>query len=180
MFSHHKLVNLSRCKKIRYTLLQFFLGNTSADKTLNQTLQQELEHTRLCLNKIFHDILANTSSRDAMLNYLATLLRHNEKRAQLQTEERTLAGDGFMLNLLSVLQLLAVRIKLDKIDVLYPFHPSCLVEIKNDTRLRFTSQEVNDWLEELSKCKHFFKVPTNKYCHYCVSKIAVILTGLRL
>lgn len=86
-----------------------------------------------------------------MLAYLATLLRHNEKRSQLQNEERSLAGDGFMLNLLSVLQMLAVRIKLDKIDVLYPFHPSCLVEIKNDTRLRFTSQEVATWLEELSK-----------------------------
>lgn len=101
--------------------------------------------------KTFHDILANSSSRDAMLAYLAALLRHNEKRAQIQMEERSLAGDGFMLNLLSVLQLLAVRIKLDKIDVLYPFHPSCLVEIKNDTRLRFASQEATNWLEELSK-----------------------------
>ncbi|GLV34489.1 Ubiquitination factor E4B [Carabus blaptoides fortunei] len=133
---------------------KFFSGNTSSDKSLNQTLQQELEHTRLCLNKTFHDILANSSSRDAMLAYLAALLRHNEKRAQIQMEERTLAGDGFMLNLLSVLQLLAVRIKLDKIDVLYPFHPSCLVEIKNDTRLRFASQEATKWLEELNKSGH--------------------------
>lgn len=86
-----------------------------------------------------------------MLTYISTLLRYNEKRAQIQVEERTLAGDGFMLNLLSILQHLSLRIKLDKIDLLYPFHPSSLVEIKNDTRLRLTSQEVTEWLEELGK-----------------------------
>lgn len=82
---------------------------------------------------------------------MSILLKNNEKRAQLQMEERVLAGDGFMLNLLSVLQMLAFKVKLDKVDFLYPFHPSSLVDIKNDTRLRYTSQETSDWLNELSK-----------------------------
>lgn len=86
-----------------------------------------------------------------MLNYMAKLLVYNEKRSQLQMEERNLAGDGFMLNLLSVLQMLAVKVKLDKVDFLYPFHPNTVIDIKNDTRLKFASQETSDWLEELCK-----------------------------
>lgn len=86
-----------------------------------------------------------------MLNFLAVLLKHNEKRAQIQVQERNVAGDGFMLNFLSIMQMLAVKVKLDKIDSYYPFHPSSVIDIKNDTRLKFTSQEVTDWLEEFSK-----------------------------
>lgn len=62
-----------------------------------------------------------------------------------------MAGDGFMLNLLSVLQQLAVKIKLDKVDPYYPYHPKGRIDISNETRIKCTSQEVNAWLEELSK-----------------------------
>ncbi|XP_074108795.1 ubiquitination factor E4B [Cotesia typhae] len=130
---------------------KFFSGNAINDKTINLTLQQELESTRSSLHKIVHAILATSTCREATLAYLATLLRQNEKRVQIQTEEFSLAGDGFMLNLLSILQMLSVKIKLSSIDSLYPFHPSSLVEIKNDTRLKLSSQEVADWLKDLEK-----------------------------
>lgn len=71
---------------------KFFSGNATNDKLLNNTLQQELDNTRVLLHKIFHDVLANTGSRDAMLDYIARLLTYNEKRSQLQMEERNLAG----------------------------------------------------------------------------------------
>lgn len=58
-----------------------------------------------------------------------------------------------MMNLLSILQNLSVKIKLNKMDFMYPFHPSSLVNIQNDTRLIFTSQEVSDWLMEFGKQK---------------------------
>jgi ubiquitin conjugation factor E4 B len=45
---------------------------------------------------------------------------------------------------------LVFQVKLDKVDVFYPFHPSSLVDIKNDTRLKFTSQETTAWLDDLS------------------------------
>lgn len=79
---------------------RFFSGNLFVDKSISLTLQQELESIRTSLHKIFHAILASSNCREAMLTYLATLLRYNEKRAQIQTEEFSLAGDGFMLNLL--------------------------------------------------------------------------------
>ena len=63
------------------------------------------------MHKIIYDILLNSSSRESMLAYIAALLRNNEKRTQIQVEERSLAGDGFMLNLLSVLQMLTVKVR---------------------------------------------------------------------
>lgn len=152
---------------------KFFSGNPSSDKSINLTLQQELESARTSLHKMLHAILATSTCREATLAYLAALLCHNEKRAQIQTEEFTLAGDGFMLNLLSVLQMLSVRIKLDTVDSLYPFHPSSVLEIKNETRLKLSSQEVADWLQELEKTHKWTepKFPTQcwfltLHCHH--------------
>jgi len=130
---------------------RFFSGNASIDKPLQSSLQQELENSRMLLHKMFHDILVNSNSREAMLAYIAALLRNNEKRTQIRAEERALAGDGFMLNLLSVMQLLAVKVKLHTVDPLYPFHPSSMVDIKNDTRLKLTSNETATWLDDLNK-----------------------------
>lgn len=152
---------------------KFFSGNPFVDKSMNLTLQQELESTRTSLHKMLHAILANSNCRDSMLTYLAALLRHNEKRAQIQTEEFSLAGDGFMLNLLSVLQMLSVKIKLDTIDPVYPFHPSSFVDIKNDTRLKLTSHEVAEWLKHLERTHKWVetKFPTQcwfltLHCHH--------------
>ncbi|XP_015113341.1 ubiquitin conjugation factor E4 B [Diachasma alloeum] len=152
---------------------KFFSGNPSNDKSINLTLQQELESVRTSFHKMLHAILATSTCREATLAYLAALLRHNEKRAQIQTEEFKLAGDGFMLNLLSVLQMLSVKIKLDTVDPLYPFHPSSFVEIKNDTRLKLSSQEVTDWLTELERTHKWTeaKFPTQcwfltLHCHH--------------
>ena len=64
----------------------------------------------MSLHKVFHDILVCNNSREDTLTFVATLLRNNEKRAQIQVEERSLAGDGFMLNLLSIMQFLAIKV----------------------------------------------------------------------
>ena len=152
---------------------KFFSGNPSNDKSMNLALQQELESIRTSLHKMLHAVLANSNCREATLAYLAALLRHNEKRTQIQAEEFALAGDGFMLNLLSVLQMLSVKIKLDTVDALYPFHPNSFVEISNETRLKLGSQEVTDWLKELGKTRKWTeaKFPTQcwfltLHCHH--------------
>lgn len=69
----------------------------------------------------------------------------------MQANEGALASDGFMLNLQNVLQMLSVKIKLDKIDPFYPFHPNTMVNIRNETKIRYTSQEVDNWLDSSSK-----------------------------
>lgn len=143
---------------------KLFSGNSVNDNTLKHTLQLELENTRSTLHRIFHYILANQDSRDSCLKYLAQILKNNEKRAQLGMEERLLAGDGFMLNLLSVLQNLSLKIKFNKMDLMYPFHSEATVQITNDTRLKFSSQEVGDWLEEFGKTYEF---PTPNFSTIC-------------
>lgn len=40
---------------------------------------------------------------------------------------------------------------MDKVDIYYPFHPSSMVDVKNETRLKFTSQEATTWLDDLGK-----------------------------
>lgn len=132
---------------------KFFSGHSSsaADKSFTHALQQELDGVRRCLHRVVHDMLANPASRDSMLSYLSTLLKKNEKRTQIQSEESTLAGDGFMLNLLSVLQMLSLKIKMDRVNYLYPFHPSGFIDVSGDTKLRFTSHETKLWLTELVK-----------------------------
>lgn len=60
-------------------------------------------------------------------------------------------GDGFMLNVCSVLQLLSVRIKLERVYPLYTFQPGTWLSVREETRLYFNNQEAQDWLEALSE-----------------------------
>lgn len=88
-------------------------------------------------------------------------LRNNEKRTQIHTDEAQLARDGFMLNVLSVLQKLSQKIKLDRLDMQYPFHWDALINVAKDTKLRFSSDECKTWLEDEFRVKYSFKVPSN-------------------
>ena len=55
-------------------------------------------------HQLLYAILANNASRDAALDFLQEVLVRNVKRQQIQVMERFVAGDGFMLNFLSVMQ----------------------------------------------------------------------------
>lgn len=59
---------------------KFFSGNALSDKSLIQVLQSELENTRGLQHRIFHYLMANQDSRDPCLNYIAEVLKYNEKR----------------------------------------------------------------------------------------------------
>ncbi|XP_052081339.1 ubiquitin conjugation factor E4 B-like isoform X2 [Mytilus californianus] len=119
-----------------------------------QSLQHGLEFVRNELYKITHNILVNSDSRDAALSFIATSLERNSKKSQIQVDERYVAGDGFMLNLLSVLQMLTVnKISLEKVDPYYPFHPNSRVSIKSETRLRALPNDCDKWTEKLKSEK---------------------------
>lgn len=133
---------------------KFFSGHQlSADSTklIHQSLQHGMGYARAELFKILHTILVNGQSRDLALSYIAKALERNAKKSQIQVDERYVAGDGFMLNLLSVLQQLSVKISLDKVDTYYPFHPNSRVGIKSETRLKALPQHAEKWIKELSK-----------------------------
>lgn len=65
-----------------------------------------------------------------------------------------------MLNYLSVFQLLALKVRLDKIDPYYPFHPESFVDLKNDTRIKSDTKQLDDWVANLRKyCEYIFTFP---------------------
>lgn len=115
-----------------------------------KTLMGNLEEVRNHCFHIMHNLLVNSSTREATLDYIAKVLERNIKRSQIQFDERFLCGDGFMLNLMSVLQKLSEKIVLDKIDIYYPFHCKKRVSLAGKSRMRFTEKEVEEWEQENS------------------------------
>ncbi|KAJ8320744.1 hypothetical protein KUTeg_002331 [Tegillarca granosa] len=118
-------------------------------RLVNQSLQHGLEYVRNELYRIIHALLLNADSRDIALTFIATSLDRNMKKCQIQVDERFVAGDGFMLNLLTVLQMLSLKIVLDKVDIYYPFHPNTRISIKSETRLRSLPNEADKWADTL-------------------------------
>ncbi|KAH9639617.1 hypothetical protein HF086_010024 [Spodoptera exigua] len=162
-------------------LAERLFATGSGDRSLAFALQREVEASRNTLHNICHNILLCPDAREPLLNYFAALLQRNDRRAQLQTDERSLAGDGFMLNVCSVLQLLSVRIKLERVYPLYTFQPDSWVNIRDETRL-YVPQVVADYIEDpiitwlLSAICHsrHFKNP------YLVAKIVEVLFVINL
>ncbi|KAM7126953.1 LOW QUALITY PROTEIN: ubiquitin conjugation factor E4 B-like [Molossus nigricans] len=117
---------------------------------VSQSLQHYLELGRKELFKILHSILLNGETREAALGYMAAVVNANMKKAQMQTDDRLVSTDGFMLNFLWVLQQLNTKIKLETVDPTYIFHPKCWITLRTDeTRVNTTMEDVNDWLMEL-------------------------------
>uniref|UniRef100_A0A2K6SQG5 Ubiquitin conjugation factor E4 n=1 Tax=Saimiri boliviensis boliviensis TaxID=39432 RepID=A0A2K6SQG5_SAIBB len=120
-------------------------------RVVSQSLQHYLELGRQELFKILHSILLNGETREAALSYMAAVVNANMKKAQMQTDDRLVSTDGFMLNFLWVLQQLSTKIKLETVDPTYIFHPRCRITLPNDeTRVNATMEDVNDWLNELT------------------------------
>ncbi|XP_015787128.1 ubiquitin conjugation factor E4 B isoform X2 [Tetranychus urticae] len=140
-------------------IIEKFYGESvlkhDAIKSINTYLQNHLEFIRKELHNIFYGILVNRSSRDGAMNYLTEALKRNEKKAQMQAAEMNLSPDGFLLNLLSVLQKLSLKIKLDKIDVYYPYLTASRVAIKPDeTRLKLAPAEAEKWQKQFVMEQH--------------------------
>lgn len=103
------------------------------------------------LHSIFHSLVRSPNNRAQVLKYLSQILLSNEKRTQFHSEEKKLGRDGFMLNVMSVLQKLSIKIKLDRVDPKYPFNENSLVSIEKDTKMRFDDTEYKNWISSASK-----------------------------
>lgn len=105
------------------------------------------------LHSIFHSLVRSPSNRAQVLKYLSQILLSNEKRTQFHSEEKKLGRDGFMLNVMSVLQKLSIKIKLDRVDPKYPFNDESLVSIEKDTKMRFDDTEYKNWISSASELR---------------------------
>uniref|UniRef100_A0A8C4UG05 Ubiquitin conjugation factor E4 B n=1 Tax=Falco tinnunculus TaxID=100819 RepID=A0A8C4UG05_FALTI len=129
-------------------------------RVVSQSLQHYLELARQELFKILHSILLNGETREAALNYMAAVVNANMKKAQMQTDDRLVSTDGFMLNFLWVLQQLSTKIKLETVDPMYIFHPRCRIDLPTDeTRVKATMEDVTAWIAELCEDPSPFSEP---------------------
>ncbi|KAM6371707.1 ubiquitin conjugation factor E4 B isoform 2-T2 [Pluvialis apricaria] len=129
-------------------------------RVVSQSLQHYLELARQELFKILHSILLNGETREAALNYMAAIVNANMKKAQMQTDDRLVSTDGFMLNFLWVLQQLSTKIKLETVDPMYIFHPRCRIDLPTDeTRVKATMEDVTAWIAELYRDPSPFSEP---------------------
>ncbi|XP_077458575.1 ubiquitin conjugation factor E4 B isoform X2 [Stigmatopora argus] len=142
---------------------KYFSGpaiTTENTRVVSQSLQHYLESARGDLFKILHNILLNGETRDSALNYMAALVNYNVKKAQMQTDDKVVSTDGFMLNFLSVLQQLSMKIKLETVDPFYIFHPRCRLAVSpEETRLKATMEELKSWLSDLHEDSTKFSEP---------------------
>ncbi|XP_048374974.1 ubiquitin conjugation factor E4 B isoform X2 [Sphaerodactylus townsendi] len=129
-------------------------------RVVSQSLQHYLESARQELFKILHSILLNGETREAALSYMAAVVNANMKKAQMQTDDRLVSTDGFMLNFLWVLQQLSTKIKLETVDPSYIYHPRCRIVLPMDeTRMKATMEDVASWMAELSRDQALFSEP---------------------
>lgn len=101
---------------------------------------------RTHMHTVFHSLCVNSSSRPKTLEYVSQILRHNDRRVQFASDEKLLARDGFVINLMSVLQQLSVKIKLDRIEPNFHYYSNSLVHIEQDTKIRFSEEEYKSFL----------------------------------
>ncbi|KAF9644135.1 hypothetical protein BDM02DRAFT_3272627 [Thelephora ganbajun] len=121
------------------------------------SLRGTLKSLQNSLFQIFNALVRGSpESREAVLQYFSRVINLNVKRAGLQVGEDTIASDSFMVNLQTVLYRLAEPFmdanytKIDRIDPLYFAH-STRLDIKEETRIKATSEEVTAWQIENSK-----------------------------
>uniref|UniRef100_A0A8C5PHJ0 Ubiquitin conjugation factor E4 B n=1 Tax=Leptobrachium leishanense TaxID=445787 RepID=A0A8C5PHJ0_9ANUR len=142
---------------------KYFSGPTITlenTRVVSQSLQHYLESARQELFKIFHSILLNGETREAALNFMAAIVTGNMKKAQMQTDDRLVSTDGFMLNFLWVLQQLSTKIKLETVDPMYIFHPKCRIALPNDeTRIKASKEEVASWISDCNQDPSLFCEP---------------------
>lgn len=141
-------------------------------KIAGRELQFSIKEAREHMYHTMHLLLVNAESRQAATSFLEEALKRNYKRAQIQTDEKLVAGEGFMLNLMVVMQRLSLKIQLDKIDPYYIYHPQCRLPLNDITRMKMSMKEAEEWPNSLLESTwQAVKFPTEcyfltAYCHH--------------
>nr|CAB3267463.1 ubiquitin conjugation factor E4 B [Phallusia mammillata] len=117
-------------------------------KFYQTNLQGQLAKARDEQFKVFHSLLLNVQSRDFAIQYFSAVLKANEKWAQLHADQKLLAKPGFMINVLSVLQKLSLKVQVAKVDPMYIHGANSRVQISSETRIKATSDDVEQWLSQ--------------------------------
>lgn len=137
------------------------------------TLRVALQQVRSEMFKIVHSLLVSSDAREGCLAFLAAILMRNAKKSQMQADEKLLATDGFMINLVSVLQQLCVKVVPEKVDKCYLIHPQCRLDFSQFSSIKASKEEIDAWKNDLETGKKWTttKFPTECFfltylCHH--------------
>ncbi|KAJ9117556.1 hypothetical protein QFC22_004406 [Naganishia vaughanmartiniae] len=107
------------------------------------------------LFKVYNAIIrASPESREDLLDFIGTVVNRNVKRSGMRVDPKTVASDGFMVNLQAVLLRLFEPVldvtysKLDRIDSGY-YTRSKRVDVTEETKIKATQTEYNDYRAEV-------------------------------
>lgn len=121
------------------------------------SLRGTLKSLQSSLFQVFNTLVrASAESREAVLQYFARVIALNVKRAGMQVDPNTVSSDSFMVNIQSILYRFAEPFmdanytKMDRIDPLF-YAQSSRIHLKEETRIKATSEEANQWSEENRK-----------------------------
>ncbi|THH05498.1 hypothetical protein EW145_g4753 [Phellinidium pouzarii] len=122
----------------------------------NASLRGTLKSLQSTLFQVFNTIVrASPEAREVVLQYFSRAIGLNVKRGGMQVDPGTVASDGFMINMQAILLRFAEPFmdakysKIDRIDACY-LGRSSRIDIKDETRIKATSDEVMEWSKEVS------------------------------
>ena len=101
--------------------------------------------------RVIHSLLRCGDTRKNTLDFLEQLLAFNAKKTQLVTDRHSCSSDGFLLNLLTILQQLCDKVKLSTVDPLYLCQHDIRVSIEQETRIACSQKQLEEWKKDSGK-----------------------------
>ncbi|XP_064383818.1 ubiquitin conjugation factor E4 B-like [Halichondria panicea] len=135
-----------------------YYRSNSEEDNIGGTIQQRLNICRHELFKIIHSVLRCPDIRTSALTFVQQMIAINAHKTKLHIDVRHFSSDSTMANLLSVLLQLSVKVKLSTVDPLYLFNPNSRLFIDKETRLNFSSKDLEAKQKELVSQEHFNSV----------------------
>jgi ubiquitin conjugation factor E4 B len=103
--------------EVRDRYLSGEMNNTQEAQSLGTALIQSLTIARHEMFRIVNYMLRCSETRDQVLEYLSLILKSNSKKSQLLADKRIVSSDGFVFNILFVMQQLNSKVKLSSVSV---------------------------------------------------------------
>lgn len=130
--------------------------NLDSMKLISRQIHEKIDFAREKMLEIIRNCLVDLTTRDKTISYLAAVVNANARKSQLRANERAVSQNGFILNILTVLQKLSLKVKIEKISSNYHLHNSCLLSMSSETRIKMTRQQVS------AACQRYMNESQNK------------------
>jgi ubiquitin conjugation factor E4 B len=138
-------------------LVEKYFGNMENElipetlSLLSKQIQPMIGSYRKELNNITKLFIYNKQSREAVLDFFKFSIVSNLKRSNIQANDMIVSGDGFILNVLVLLQELSLPIRKEKVDLMYPFNEQKFpLPIKTDeARINTTKETFTEWIKTI-------------------------------